>query len=197
MPKRKSIYLIFAIGLIILSVVGFSALSNLNQAKISLKVLGIHKENIPKFSNIAELITAHEYRKCSNLSEIQMKERLLLENYFNSTKYTSDSTKTIKLSDIYANEGERWSSGCVRIYKIPNQKFKYLLYSENSLIICALSGGICVTPYFSFFENKGGELELIGIVSSYNTNIFALALSLKTNPKLIDVRTEPEIDLWD
>lgn len=169
----------------------FAFLSDLNKAQISLFVLGVHKDNIEKFSEINHLIRFNDHNYCWERDHISSRNVELIENYFNSYPTQKDSINLFRISDIFASKDEEWNAGCMPS-NLPSRKFEYLLYSDHSLITCFLSGGIGVSHWFEFYTLHEDRLELVGFFNTSGESLFHLALQMKFNKDLIEWKSEEE-----
>ncbi len=183
----------FAIFMIsIMAMLLFQNMTEINKAKISLKVLGLHKNNVSKFSEIKELILVSKFQKTSYLDSIKVDHKRLIENYINEDYGNKKKEVRIKITEEFARKEEKWNSSCLINGGLPNRKFDYILHSDKSLIICSLTGGLGTSNLFEFFKIGKEELELIGSLNSNNNNIFDLALLLKFDKGLIDWKSESQ-----
>jgi hypothetical protein len=168
--------------LLILSIIVFYCLSDINKAKISLRLLGVHKENASEFSAIKNMILNNQFSYCKERDNIPPQIVELIEKYNSETYSFQNSISKSTLSDIYAIEGEKWNSSCQPSSDLPSMKFEELYYNDNALIIGFLSGGIGVSGNYEFFDINTDTLSLIGGVSYFpGLDMFIFAVSLKTD----------------
>lgn len=153
----------------------FISADDVTRAKLSLRILGIHKHNQEAFGNISTLLLANDYQRISSLEEIDAQTIRQIEHYLNS-----GISKQVSITEVYAFNEDRWNAGCTPSDILPNKKFEYLLRSDKAIIICATSGGFASSPWFEFFEvNEAGEIALINEVNSGSPDLFDLALVLR------------------
>ena len=197
--KLKSI--VFYFGLVFLSstfVAGglFYVQSDIRQAQIASRVLGLHPKNVAKFSAARELLINNKFTKCVHFDSIKTYHKDLLEQHLNEGFVSSKSNKLRKLSDEYAKSEEDWNAGCTLSNDRPNIKFEYLLYSEDALILCVLSGGFASSFFYDFYEIQSGKLKEIGIVNTTNGSLLDMTLFMRFRGDMIDWKGEQEaIDL--
>ena len=189
--KRSITYIALVLTLITGLSLLFISADDVTKAKLSLKVLGIHKHNQEAFGNISALLLANNYGKMSSLEEIDARTIRMIEHYLNS-----GTSKQVSISDVYAFNDDRWNAGCTPSGNLPDKKFEYLLRSDKAIIICATSGGLVTSPWFEFFEvNKAGELALVNEVNSSSSNLFDLALVLRFDEDKIGMLNAESIEL--
>lgn len=182
MNRIKKIGLGFSAVLTLL-IVSFFCLSDMSKAKLSLKIFGLHKENVADFSDIKDMILDNQFTYCLKREDIPPHVVELIEKHHNSNnRYHPNAS----LSDIYAIDREECNLSCQPKSDLPNMVFNELYFCDDALIISYLSGGIGVSNYFDFYNIKADSLSLIGRTNSYGPDIFLLAVILKSEGDMID-----------
>ena len=85
--------LLISLGILIIAAIIFSSLSDLNKAKCSLQLLGIHQKNKACFAKVTKLIIEQDYHKCTTLGMIRTKDKALLLDFFKNNR-SQDSTRS-------------------------------------------------------------------------------------------------------
>ena len=184
--KIKRIGMISGI-LLMLSIIVFFCLSDMNKAKISLNLLGLHKENIDDFTVIKNMILDNQFSYCQERENIPSHVVDLIEKHYNETHPYRTKISKSTLTDIYAIEGESWGSGCQPRSDIPRMKFEELYYNDNALIISAMYGGFACSNHYDFYKINSDTLSFVGGVSTgMPPDIFFMALCLKLDEEIFD-----------
>ena len=184
--KIKRIGLIFGILMMLLVIILF-CVSDMNKAKISLRLLGVHKENDSEFLAIKNMILDNQFSYCKERENIPPHIVDLIEKHYNDTYPFQAAISKATLSDIYAIGGEKWNASCQPGVGIPEMKFEELYFSDDAVIIGSLSGGLGVSKNYDFFDINTDTLSLIGGASYFpGTNMFIFAITLKTDEGMFD-----------
>jgi len=158
----------------------------MTKSKISLHLLGINNDHPPIFFQLSNLIKDNEYIVVTNKDQIPHTINELIEEYYNKEIKRLDTTNWKRIDKIFAFEGDKWNGSCQPTNALPNKRFEYLYYADETLIICSTSGGFAVSPWHEFYEINDDRLEFIGEINTLSKGMFNLSLMLKFDNDLVD-----------
>ena len=169
--KRAFLYcLLFLTGLIL----GFYLLSDLNKARLSLRILGAHETNQAAFPMVKDIILYNEFKKYDTLESLPNETKASLVAYRNRNLPAKPYNS---IYDFYANAGSEISG----LDLLAINEFESLWSSEKYLIICSSNyGGFCGIESFEFIEIKNDTLiHEASIGNTTNSSIFDLAIYIR------------------
>ena len=175
--RRFLKHLSFTLLILVILGIGFSFLEPLTQAKIFLRVAGIHDQN-KQLDGFKNLLLDNSYTKYSSLDEMPDAYKQKLKRYLLS-RY-SETPDTLNLHKVYAAEGEEWEpTDNITDASLPRMQFRYAYCSDRAMILIVKVGGFAVTTSYEVFEIEDGTLIKKNSLSYYYDNIFDLSLGLR------------------
>lgn len=178
MITKKRSFFIGVLGALCIMILVFFSLSDLNKAKVTLKLLGVKKAD---FTEISNLILGNKFSKFELLEDVTERDERLLVDYYNQEYGNSNKEKLLNVSEIYGERDENWNKA-----GISYQKFEYLYSSENAIIICSEVGGCATSNWYEFYVVESNKIESIGRFSLLSPEMFVLALNLRFNEDMVE-----------